>query len=294
MKLIGDLPIFVSAESADVWAAPHLFLLDRHRRPTAVAGVPPDYFSATGQRWGNPLYDWAGHASATATPGGSPACGPRSTRRTWSASTTSAGSPPTGTSPPASPRPSAAGGSAAPGPTCSTPLRKALGHLPFIAEDLGLITPDVETLCATTSACPACASSSSPSAATPTTPSSRTTTSPTPSPTPAPTTTTPPRGWYASLTPEEKTRARRYAPGVDKDPAGALIRLAWQSVADRAIAPLQDVLRLGSQARMNLPGTGQGNWGWRLPTTSKIRGPLDSLAELTETYGRRPNPPRAP
>ncbi len=114
VRLLGDVPIFVSSDSADVWANPELFHLDEKRRPKVVAGVPPDYFSSTGQLWGNPLYDWAA-AKRTGY-----ACGPVWSKWIWSASTTSAVSSPTGKSPPANPPPNTANGSRGRAPTCSS------------------------------------------------------------------------------------------------------------------------------------------------------------------------------
>jgi len=93
-------------------------------------------------------------------------------------------------------------------------------------------------------------------------------------------------GWYAGLTGRERERFIRYVPEADRDPAWSLIRLAWASVADCAIAPLQDVLRLDSSARMNRPGTCGGNWRWRFRQGQLDAELLDGLAELTETYER--------
>jgi 4-alpha-glucanotransferase len=94
------------------------------------------------------------------------------------------------------------------------------------------------------------------------------------------------RGWYSGLTEEERTRFLRYAPGADLDPSWCLIRLAWASVADCAITPLQDILRLDREARMNRPGTTSGNWCWRFQESQLETKLLDRLVELTETYER--------
>jgi 4-alpha-glucanotransferase len=93
-------------------------------------------------------------------------------------------------------------------------------------------------------------------------------------------------GWFAQLKPEEASFLEGYAPGGSKDPAWALIRLAWGSVADVAIAPLQDVMRLGTEARMNTPGTAEGNWRWRFRSEMLADALLDALAELTHLYER--------
>ncbi len=94
-------------------------------------------------------------------------------------------------------------------------------------------------------------------------------------------------GWYKSLDAVHRRHVLRYAPEAKSGAAAAMIRLAWSSVADIAIAPLQDVLGLGSKSRMNTPGTGSGNWGWRLTPKMMKRGYFDWLAEVTDTYGRR-------
>ena len=96
-------------------------------------------------------------------------------------------------------------------------------------------------------------------------------------------------GWFAALSKEQQTRVARYIPGAATDPAGALLRTAWSSVAQTAIAPLQDVLGLGSEARMNTPGTSTGNWGWRVTPKQLKTNAFERLAEMTETYGRVPS-----
>jgi 4-alpha-glucanotransferase len=95
------------------------------------------------------------------------------------------------------------------------------------------------------------------------------------------------RGWYESLTPVEKAGFHRYAPEAAADPVRALIRLAWASVAGLAVAPVQDLLGLGSEARMNVPGTAEGNWGWRLEPGRLTSEHFDRLAALTATYRRK-------
>lgn len=279
VRFIGDMPIFVAGDSADVWSRPELFQLDNERRPTFVAGVPPDYFSATGQLWGNPLYDWQRHEETGfawwiarlraslelvdlvrldhfrgfeaywAVPAGSLTAEP---------------------------------GSWVPGPGASFfhALRSALGSLPLIAEDLGVITPPVDALrrqfglpgmrilqfafggaqedrffphhfdrhtvvyTGTHDNETTC-------------------------------------GWFAGLSSRERDLLARYAPGAEADPAWGLIRLAWASVAHLAIAPLQDLLSLGSEARMNLPGRAEGNWRWRVDPALLTPAPFERLADLT-------------
>ena len=97
------------------------------------------------------------------------------------------------------------------------------------------------------------------------------------------------RGWYESLTASEAATFHRYAPEAAREPVWALVRLAWASVADTAVAPLQDVLDLGTRARMNVPGTASGNWRWRVAAEQLTGDHFDRLGELTETYGRKPD-----
>ena len=289
VKLVGDLPIFVSPDSADVWAGPHLFRLDGRRRPTVVAGVPPDYFSKTGQRWGNPHYDWEamrrdGFAWWKARMRAALAQADlvrvdhfRGFEAAWEV--------------PAD-EPTAINGRWVPGPGAEVfaALRADLGGLPVIAEDLGEITPEVDALRERLGLpgmrilqfafggaveerflphtydrhCVAYTG----------THDNDTT-----------------RGWYEALQPNEREAIHRYAPEATADPVWALMRLAWASVADWAIAPVQDVLDLGTDARMNVPGVADGNWGWRLDEGMLTAGHLDRLAELTTTYGRQPKGP---
>jgi 4-alpha-glucanotransferase len=96
------------------------------------------------------------------------------------------------------------------------------------------------------------------------------------------------RGWYEAITEKERDHLRRYAARDCRDVAWDMMRLAWQSVADLAVAPLQDVLDLGTEARMNLPGRPSGNWGWRYTEGMLHDGVLDRLAEMTELYARQP------
>ena len=291
--LIGDLPIFVSPDSADVWANPHLFQLDRSRRPRAVAGVPPDYFSKTGQRWGNPLYDWdamrrdgfawwVARARATLDQVDLvridhfrgfeaywriPAHLPTAERGRWVR---------------------------APGRELFVRLREELGGLPFIAEDLGVITPEVEALRDEFALPgmrvlqfafggggadnPFLPHNYVPNAVVYTGTHDNDTTA----------------GWFAGLDKTTRAAVRHYAPDGRSngtwDPAQALIRSAWASVADTAVAPLQDLLGLGSKARMNRPGIGTGNWRWRFREGTLQGDRLDRLGELTATYGRAVTP----
>lgn len=286
VRFIGDMPIFVAADSADVWSRPELFQLDNERRPTHVAGVPPDYFSATGQLWGNPLYAWARH---------------RETRFAWwidRLRTTlelvdlvrldhfrgfeAYWSVPFGNE-------TAEHGQWVPGPGAELfqALKSALGELPLIAEDLGVITPPVDAL-RKDFALPGMNvlqfafggaqedrffphNFERRSVVYTGTHDNETT-----------------AGWHANLRPAERELLERYAPSAESDAVWTLIRLAWAAVADLAVVPLQDVLRLGNEARMNLPGTADGNWRWRVQPDAVTPAILNRLAELTTTYQRWP------
>jgi 4-alpha-glucanotransferase len=285
IKLIGDLPIFVSADSADVWANPKLFQLDEQHRPRVVAGVPPDYFSATGQLWGNPLYDWealrqTGYAWWIARIRAMLAQVDlirvdhfRGFEAHWEV--------PAG-------NPTAENGRwvKVPGADLFAKVKAALGgRLPLIAEDLGLITPEVEAL-RDQFHLPGMrvlhfAFGNGPEQ--PFLPHNYERNTVVYTGTHDNDTTV---GWLKSLSDGERRFLRRYAPHMEQDQAWGLLRLAWASVADYALAPLQDVLNLGPQARMNLPGRPMGNWGWRF-TQEMLRGEiLDRLGDLTDVYRR--------
>jgi len=286
VKLIGDLPIFVSYDSADVWANPQLFLLDRQRRPIAVAGVPPDAFCATGQLWGNPLYDWAAM---------------RREKYAWWVARLRAtleqadlvrfdhfrGFEAYWRVPAASPTAETGRWVKGPGRELFDVLRRAIGELPVIAEDLGVITPPVEEL-RDSLGLPGMrvlqfAFGDDPQ--NPHLPHNHVPNSVAYTGTHDNDTTV---GWYGSLSARDRKQVRRYLPDVAdaKHAAWPMIRETWKSVAAIAIAPVQDVLGLGSAARMNTPGTATGNWRWRAHDGFD-RGPwADRLADLTCMYGR--------
>jgi 4-alpha-glucanotransferase len=298
LGLIGDLPFFVSPDSADLWANPQLFQLDERRRPRSMAGVPPDAFSSEGQLWGNPVYDWdalrrtgyrwwidrlrallahvdlvrldhfRGFAAAWHVPAGATTA--RSGR--WLPG---------------------------PGADLFRAARDELGRLPLVAEDLGLITPDVRTLREDLHIPgmkvlqfafdgnpdnPYLPHHYGPDAVVYTGTHDNDTT----------------RGWYATL-PEGPRRAvwayLGRPPGEEGDVAWELLRLAWSSSASLAMAPLQDVLNLGSEARMNRPGSAEGNWRWRVSEEMLPEPTLDRLRALTARSGRLPtalNTPEGP
>ena len=282
--IIGDIPIFVSEDSADVWANASGFQLDERARPVAVAGVPPDYFSATGQLWGNPLYDWQQMATA----------GYRWWIERFRAVYTLVDvaridhfrgfaaywSVPAGEE-------TAINGSWQPGPgrAIFDAVRAELGDVPVVAEDLGLITKDVDEL-RQALGYPGMAvlqfafgsgsdnlylphNLTRDAVIYPGTHDNDTT-----------------AGWYAAADTQTRDHVRRYLGVSGDDIAWDLIHAAWLSVAETAIAQLQDVLSLPTDARMNLPGRPEGNWGWRVRAEALTDDVARRLAELTELAGR--------
>ena len=289
VSIIGDVPIFVAYDSADAWAHPELFYFDPHGQPIVVAGVPPDYFSPTGQLWGNPLYNW----SAMARDGyawwidrfkrafeqvdvvrldhfrGFEAC--------WAV--------------PAAEE-TAVNGKwlTGPGRALFQAVEETLGPVAFIAEDLGLITPEVEAL---RQACglPGMkvlqfAFSGEPDH--PYLPHNYEADCVVYTGTHDNDTTV---GWLNSASEKERAAFRRYVGPSYEEPHWGMIRLALLSVARLAIIPLQDILGIGSEGRMNTPGRAGGNWGWRLTPTMLTPQLASRLAELTETAGRAPRRP---
>src|SRR5712692_1385821 len=262
--LIGDLPFFVSPDSSDVWANPELFLLDEQRRPLVVAGVPPDYFSAEGQLWGNPVYDWEAL---------------RRTGYRWWVDRLRAllvhvdvirldhfRAFAAGWHVPAG-APTAQGGRWMPGPGAEffSTVQKELGALPFIAEDLGLIRPDVYALRDRfrVPGTRVLQFAFDGHADNPYLPSNYVANTVVYTGTHDNPTT---REWYEEL-PDDQRRnfwsCVKRSGGDSREGVAALVSLAWSSIAALTIAPLQDVLSLGRGARMNVPGRAQGNWRWR-------------------------------
>jgi 4-alpha-glucanotransferase len=288
VRLFGDAPIFVAADSADVWANPQLFLLDADRRPRFVAGVPPDYFSATGQLWGNPLYDWPAHrASGFAWWIERIKASLRQVdllRLDHFRGFAAAWHIPSGAT-------TAKTGHWAPGPGAAffEAIDHALGGLPLVAEDLGLISQDVHQLRNRFGLPGMYVLQFAYGGATEFRylPHNHIRNAVVYTGTHDNDTTL---GWWQTITESERQFLRRYEPHVDDDPVGTLIRIAWASVADFAIVPLQDLLRLGSDARMNVPGAPDGNWRWRCREDQVTLAHLDQLAEMTELYYRQPGP----
>ena len=287
VSLIGDLPFFVSPDSSDVWSNPEFFLLDENRRPRFVAGVPPDYFSAQGQLWGNPVYNWdalratgyqwaihrvrallahvdairldhfRGFAAAWHAPAGAP---------------------------------TAQSGQWVPGPGARffEAVRNELGQLPFIVEDLGIITPDVQVLRDQfrLPGTRVLQFAFDGHADNPYLPNNfvPNTVAYTGTHDNAPT-----REWYAELPDYQRQNFWSYlrrAPGKESEAAPALMTLAWSSMAALAISPLQDLLNLGAESRMNVPGRAGGNWRWRIQEDMLADRAFDWLRELTDTTKR--------
>ncbi len=285
IRIIGDVAIFVSYDSADVWTHPDIFHLDQERNPSVVAGVPPDAFSATGQRWGNPLYRWdelRRHGYewwiqrmrwATATCDIVRLDHFRGFEAYWEI--------------PAS-EPTAVNGRWVKGPNDELfrALRNALGDLPFIAEDLGFITPEVHALrkrlripgmrvmqfgFGNKGAHIYLPHRFDSNTVVYTGTHDNDTT----------------LGWWRSMaTAEEQQAVQAYFGGCEDGVHWAFIRAANASVADLCVIPLQDVLGLGSQARMNVPSRSDGNWSWRFSAGALKPELARKLALLAETSDR--------
>ena len=286
IRIIGDVPIFVAYQSADVWAHQELFELDASGRPTVVAGVPPDYFSETGQLWGNPLYRWDVHEQTGYA--------------WWIARLEHAlrffdlvridhfrgfvnyWAIPAGAL-------TAVDGEWLPGPGAKLfeAFLRALGKLPVIAEDLGLITPDVIELRdkfnlpgmrilqfafgedERNTFLPHHYVSNL--VVYPGTHDNDTS-----------------MGWWDSAQEHEKGFALRYLGSDGQEINWEMIRALSGSAANTVIYPLQDVIALGSDHRMNLPGTSSGNWEWRFSWSQLQDSHMERLAALTAMHKRNP------
>lgn len=288
VSIVGDAPIFIAPQSAEVWARQDLFELDPDGRLSVVAGVPPDYFSATGQRWGNPLYRWSAHAAEGY------AWWTARIRHTFSLVDVVRIDHFRGFAAhweiPAS-EPTAIHGRwvTGPGAALFEAIATALGPLPIIAEDLGIITPDVDALRrgADLPGMRVLQFAFDGKAENPYLPHHYEAATVVYTGTHDNDTT---RGWWATASAAERVQAAAY---MGQDPEQltpgihwALMRLAWASVADTAIAPLQDVLGLGTEHRMNLPGEGEGHWAWRFGWDMVQPAHAEQLATLTRLYGR--------
>ncbi|HJU99860.1 MAG TPA: 4-alpha-glucanotransferase [Burkholderiaceae bacterium] len=284
VQIIGDAPIFIAYQSAEVWARPEFFELDASGRPTVVAGVPPDFFSATGQRWGNPLYRWSAHAAQGY------GWWIERVRRTfelvdivridhfrgfagyWEI--------------PAD-EPTAQNGRWLPGPgeALFHALHDAIGRMPIIAEDLGLITPDVDAL-RKQFGFPGMRilqfafdsdnrnhflphNHASDTVVYTGTHDNDTT-----------------LGWWEKAPQREKDLAREYLPTDGREIHWDLMRAAFASVGDMAVHPMQDVLGLGGEHRMNYPGRSDGYWEWRFQWEQVRPEQAQRLKRLCTLYRR--------
>ena len=285
VRIIGDVPIFVAGDSADVWAFPERFRLDADRHPTVVAGVPPDYFSETGQLWGNPLYDWDHHSEtgfawwadrlrssfeiadiaridhfrAFANYWEIPAGAETAIYGVWRDG---------------------------PGMTFFDAVRERLGSLPIIAEDLGDLSDKVPELLAQTGL----PGMKVLTFAFSTDETDKFLPHNYPVETVAYTGThdnDTTLGWWSSAPEDQRKFAARYLSLDPEDPVAGFLDGLWGSRAMFALALLQDLLRLGSTARMNLPGTTDANWQWRaLSNEISDAGVATQLRDLNDRHGR--------
>jgi 4-alpha-glucanotransferase len=283
VRILGDVAIFVNMDSADVWVHPDLFELDEDLNPIRVAGVPPDYFSPTGQRWGNPLYRWdvlieygfgwwidrirraaelydiirLDHFRGFEAYWAIPAEDDTAVNGEWIK---------------------------APGLELFRALESALGQLPLVAEDLGLITPEVDALrhelhmpgmrvlqfgFADKGAHVHLPHRLAPETVVYTGTHDNDTT----------------QGWWEKASEPERNAVEAYVGPLGDRPVWPLIRAAQASVAELAIFPAQDLLELDSEARMNTPSVATGNWSWRAPEgcwTAELAERLAALAEVAD------------
>ena len=287
IQIIGDIPIFVAFDSAETWSHPELFYLNEKRLPTVVAGVPPDYFSPTGQLWGNPLYRWSVHKetgydwwikrikNTLQTIDVIRLDHFRGFAGYWEVSAKMI---------------TAEVGRWAPGPGHQffDAVQKALEGLPIIAEDLGKITPDVVELrqrydlpgmkilqfAFSTDPCDPFLPHNYPVNCVAYTGTHDNDTT---------------RGWYQSAPEKERDLCRRYLARSGNDISWDMIRAIWSSPAVLALAPMQDFLSLGTEARMNFPGNPSGNWTWRMSPNALNDSLKDRIREANYLYGRLPD-----
>jgi 4-alpha-glucanotransferase len=287
VRMIGDLPFFVSPDSSDVWSNPELFLLGEQRRPQFVAGVPPDYFSRDGQFWGNPVFNWDALRQT-----GYRWCIERiqallahldAVRLDHFRAFAAAWHIPAGSV-------NAASGHWREGPGADffVATGRALGGLPFIAEDLGYITPDVYALRDRfrLPGMRVLQFAFDGQAQNPHLPHNYTANTVVYTGTHD---NPPTRAWFEQLPADRRDDVCRYlglAPADCRKVTWELTRLAWSSSAALAIAPLQDLLNLGAEARMNIPGRAEGNWGWRATETMLADSVFQALSELTSESNR--------
>ncbi|MCG6186694.1 4-alpha-glucanotransferase [Maribellus maritimus] len=284
VKIIGDMPLYVSTDSSDVWTNTDIFILDKKLRPKQVGGVPPDYFSEDGQLWGNPVFDWKriqerdydwwmarlhfnlnlfdeiriDHFRGLESFWAVPASEKTARNGKWLP---------------------------AKGYEMLSKFNDQIGHLPLIAEDLGLITAEVEKMRldfglpgmkvlqfafrsdATNEYLP---HNYTQNFVVYTGTHDNNTT----------------LGWLKALKGKEKKLVKLYLGGTGKEAVKNIIEMTWASTANTAIVPFQDILQLAAKARMNTPGTASGNWGWRFRWKQLKSRQFEFLKAITKIYNR--------
>ncbi len=284
VRIVGDVPIYAAHDSVDVWVNPELFFLDKIGNPTVVAGVPPDYFTETGQLWGNPLYRWDVHAEdgykwwverirmmlsqvdlvrldhfrGFAGYWEVPADQETAQNGLWRMG---------------------------PGENFFNTLLDSFGELPFIAEDLGEITPDVFELrdqlgipgmkviqfgFESNQTHPFLPHNFPENCTAYTATHDNETT----------------KGWYLNMDEDKKSMIRDYLNSTGENIGWDLIQKLWSSKAAAAIVPIQDLLGLENEARMNTPGTTEGNWEWRMRQDALTEDIKCKIIEMNTKYGR--------
>ncbi len=288
IMLIGDIPIFVAHDSADVWRNRDIFFLDEKGAPTSVAGVPPDYFSSTGQLWGNPLYDWSrmekkdnfgwwrerfkhtselfdgvridhfrGFEAAWHVPVGDLTA----ERGKWVKG---------------------------PGRVFFEAMADSLEKVAVIAEDLGAVTPEVKELLDSCGfpGMKVLQFAFDSDAGNPYLPHNHIKNCVVYPGTHDNNTTL---GWYENIPEELRNRALEYLGCQKNDIPDVILRIVFMSVADTVVIPFQDILRLSSDARMNTPGNPEGNWEWRFSWDMVTADRISEIGRMVATYGRRLN-----
>lgn len=284
VRIIGDVPIFVSMDSVDAWMNRTLFYTDSNGNPTSIAGVPPDYFSPKGQLWGNPLYNWKAHQESGFN-WWIERMGASFAQFNWVRLDHFRGFSACWKVPAGSLTAEKGRWEKCPGTALFSALQNTLGDLPIIAEDLGVITPDViemrEAFSFPGMGVLQFAFGGDP--ADRFLPHNYTRDMVVYTGTHDNNTSL---GWFQSISQQEQDYCLRYlACEADQIPA-AMIREIWKSVAAFAIAPMQDFLHLGAEARMNFPSTSENNWGWRMSADACSNELCSRIKELNALYFR--------
>jgi 4-alpha-glucanotransferase len=285
VKIIGDIPIYVALDSADTWANPELFQLDENRRPTGVAGCPPDAFSATGQLWGNPLYKWDYH---------------KETEYAWWIQRISycyklydvvridhfRGFDEYYNIPFGDTTAEFGRWEKGPGYDLFKVMKKKIGNKPVIAEDLGFLTPTVNQLLKKSGypGMKVLQFAFDSREESDYLPHNYTANSVVYTGTHDNDTTV---GWYQTISRRDRSFARKYLNiKTGRELEWNFIRAALGSVSDTAVIPMQDYLGLGSEARINVPSTLGTNWKWRMTKGQIPEGLAEKIYDLCKLYGR--------